>query len=88
MADGHDQNAKIGQFVATSSAGSITIAAPTTASPPILEDPQGQSRIIGRHFEGTNVGFFDGHVKWLQLEKLRAKNATSGNYSYFTKIAD
>jgi prepilin-type N-terminal cleavage/methylation domain-containing protein/prepilin-type processing-associated H-X9-DG protein len=90
--DGYEPggNPKIGQFVTSDwqAASVITITLDTSVSPPVIKDPQPQSQIVGRHFEGTNVAFFDGHVKWLKLDKLMTRNATSSYYSYFTKIDD
>lgn len=77
----------IGQFVSSYNAGSFSLTLDKTASPPVLKDAQPQSQISGRHFDGANVGFFDGHVKWLKLETLM-KTSPAGNYSYFTKIVD
>jgi len=60
-----------------------------TAQPPYIDSDSGnnQGAFTGRHFEGANILFVDGHVKWLKLSNLMGKNA-AGNYPYFTKIAD
>ena len=48
-------------------------------------NPQGAWE--GRHSGGAVVSFMDGHAKWLTIQQLATKNG-SGNYPYFTKIAD
>lgn len=40
-----------------------------------------------RHFEGVNMMFYDGHVKWLSMNTLLTKNAAQ-RYPYFTRLAD
>ncbi|MBI5831506.1 MAG: DUF1559 domain-containing protein [Armatimonadetes bacterium] len=47
----------------------------------------GQSDYIGRHMDGYNVAFLDGHTKWLKGEEL-TKTSAAGNYRYFTIISD
>jgi len=48
----------------------------------------GQAMYVGRHFDGINLNFLDGHVKWMKIERLADKDATNTNYRYFTKTAD
>jgi prepilin-type N-terminal cleavage/methylation domain-containing protein/prepilin-type processing-associated H-X9-DG protein len=38
-----------------------------SASPPWFTWSSGQGIYMGRHNEGANWGFFDGHVKWLRI---------------------
>ncbi|MBI5831507.1 MAG: DUF1559 domain-containing protein [Armatimonadetes bacterium] len=47
----------------------------------------GQSDYIGRHMEGYNCAFLDGHAKWLKAEEL-TKTSAAGNYRYFSIISD
>jgi len=56
-----------------------------TASPPTFTTGQGD--FIARHQAGLCATFFDGHSKWMKIEKLMTKSP-AGNYSYLTKIAD
>lgn len=57
----------------------------TAVNPPRVASSQ--SSIAGRHFEGANAAFLDGHVKWHRLDKFVTTSGI-GNYSLFTKIAD
>lgn len=47
----------------------------------------GQSDLLGRHLDGYNVAFLDGHAKWLKAEELYKRDA-AGNFPYFTIISD
>lgn len=39
----------------------------------------GTANAIGqRHFDGANVSFMDGHVKWLKIERIGTDNLRSG----------
>ena len=76
---------------ATGSSGTAQVAKVSpeslnmTGSPPSFNTGQGD--FIARHQGGLCVTFFDGHSKWMKIEKLMSKNAAK-NYSYLTKILD
>lgn len=65
-----------------------------TANPPSLVG--GQGTVVGRHSQGTNCAFLDGHVKWMRLSTLAQTKTTTDPrygayqtyYPYFTKLAD
>ncbi len=57
----------------------------TTVNPPRLTSGQGYYE--GRHNDGANFTFLDGHVKWLKITEVGRTNA-AGYLPYFTKNSD
>jgi len=49
----------------------------SNANPPRLVSPNRQV-IAGRHTEGANFGYVDGHMKWNALSKLLTKSTVNG----------
>jgi prepilin-type processing-associated H-X9-DG protein len=56
-----------------------------SARPPSIISDQGG--LYGRHSDGCNVAFLDGHARWLTLTSL-ARTNDRGDFPYFTKIQD
>jgi prepilin-type N-terminal cleavage/methylation domain-containing protein/prepilin-type processing-associated H-X9-DG protein len=42
----------------------------------------------GRHFDGVNMAFADGHVKWLKSEVIRQESVKCGTYTSFGYLCD
>lgn len=59
------------------------------SSPPTLAtaDQTIGGSFVGRHFDGLNVVWMDGHVKWMAMSKFTEKSS-AGNLRYLTKVAD
>lgn len=83
IADGNNYSQVAGT---TGSAGDTLTLDMTKTPPELYGNAVGQGRFVGRHFDGPNNLFADGHVKWLKIEKLTAK--AGSNYTYFTKTLD
>ena len=49
-----------------------------SANPPRLERPGVTSAVGGRHTEGANFSYVDGHMKWNQLSKLLTISTVNG----------
>jgi prepilin-type N-terminal cleavage/methylation domain-containing protein/prepilin-type processing-associated H-X9-DG protein len=60
----------------------------TNAKPPTLGFPGYQGQFVARHNGGLNFTFFDGHAKWMKLEKAAEKDASNVYLRYFTKTLD
>lgn len=60
----------------------------TTVSPPILGFPGYQGQFVGRHNGGCNFTFFDGHAKWMRLEKATERDTSGIWLRYFTRTQD
>ncbi|HZP82037.1 MAG TPA: DUF1559 domain-containing protein [Chthonomonadaceae bacterium] len=56
------------------------------ANPPQIRS-QYQAAFLGRHNNGLNLTFFDGHSKFMRISELGKKNA-KGDFPYFTKTSD
>lgn len=69
--DGNGNSSRYNNNGCTSSANALTSSALCTNNPPILN--LGSTNMLGRHLDGANYGFADGHVKWLK------GTGTSGN---------
>lgn len=68
--------------------GTPPVAEDLDANPPTLGDGGATGgKFVGRHFGGANWWFFDGHVKFLTIKKVAARNEAD-QYPYFTKTAD
>jgi prepilin-type N-terminal cleavage/methylation domain-containing protein/prepilin-type processing-associated H-X9-DG protein len=61
----------------------------TSVTPPILGVPDYQGQFVGRHNNGGNFTFFDGHAKWFKIEKIAERDAATGTWlRYFTRTLD
>lgn len=56
----------------------------STAFDHIGDTANGQGRFCGRHFNGANFAFADGHVKWMSIKQVISQTPT---YKYFTVVA-
>ena len=53
--------------------------------PPRISSSQGS--FYGRHQDGLNVSFLDGHSRWMTIQELGRVNER-GRLVYFTKLRD
>jgi prepilin-type N-terminal cleavage/methylation domain-containing protein/prepilin-type processing-associated H-X9-DG protein len=60
----------------------------TTVTPPILGATDYQGQFVARHNGGLNFTFFDGHAKWMKLEKATERDANGVYMRYFSKTLD
>lgn len=68
-------------------AGSTNVPVDLGANPPTFGLDVSNGVFVGRHLNGGNFLFMDGHVKWQRLDKINAKNA-AGKYSMLTRTLD
>ena len=55
-----------------------------TAEPPTMPDTaSSQCSWVGRHFDGVNYVWADGHVKWMRLDSIARVTDSLGEYRYF-----
>lgn len=59
-----------------------------SAGPPATFGPTNQGLYVGRHFDGANWAFFDGHVKWMRIDKAAQQNNANDGFRYFTPQED
>jgi len=62
--DGNGNSSQYNNNGCNSAASGITVATACTNNPPILS--LGTTNMLGRHLDGANYSFADGHVKWLK----------------------
>jgi prepilin-type N-terminal cleavage/methylation domain-containing protein/prepilin-type processing-associated H-X9-DG protein len=55
-----------------------------TSSDHLGDSGNNQGRFVGRHFNGANWAFADGHVKWISIKQVIAPTPS---YKYFTVVA-
>jgi prepilin-type N-terminal cleavage/methylation domain-containing protein/prepilin-type processing-associated H-X9-DG protein len=60
----------------------------TSVTPAILGYPNQQGQFVARHNNGLNFTFFDGHAKWMKLEKAAERDASNIYLRYFSKTLD
>ena len=53
------------------------------AVPPYIQGNNNQGKFVGRHFDGANFVFLDGHVKWMKLSTVLGESPR-----YFTAKDD
>ncbi len=66
---------------------STSVALALNAAPPSFGDGGKLGRFVGRHLDGTNWLFLDGHVKWHSLGNITQLSAKK-QYRYFTTAND
>jgi prepilin-type N-terminal cleavage/methylation domain-containing protein/prepilin-type processing-associated H-X9-DG protein len=69
------------------SGGAATVPMSLSANPPTFGQGGTNGQFIGRHLEGGNFLFLDGHVKWQRLDKLAVLGNT-GKYAMLTRTMD
>ena len=74
-------------------AGHVVLTTDSRGRPVMRGDSGGNTGgIVGRHFDGANCVFLDGHVKWLRIEELGKNTVATVNprmrFSYFTTQLD
>ena len=76
------------KFQAASTGGSKPVVN-LTVQPPRIDSSQ--ASFMGRHMDGMNCVFFDGHSKWLRVTELGKSKINASNqvyFPYFTKTLD
>lgn len=58
------------------------------AGPPATFGPALQGLYVARHLEGANWTFFDGHVKWMRIDKAMEQNTANDGFRFFTPQSD
>jgi prepilin-type processing-associated H-X9-DG protein len=61
---------------------------PDTTPPTLGTSVRQQGLFVARHNGGLNFTFFDGHAKWLKLEKMNEKNTAGDRLRHFTPGLD
>ena len=84
-ADGGDADGNTGAASTAQVASVSPQALNINGNPPTFTTGQGD--FIARHSGGVCATFFDGHSKWMKIERLMEKNSL-GRYVHLTKILD
>jgi prepilin-type processing-associated H-X9-DG protein/prepilin-type N-terminal cleavage/methylation domain-containing protein len=74
-------------FQVTLAPGATTMTLTTDTSPPSFGDGGQHGRFVGRHLNGANWVFLDGHVNWYSLDTIAQQNRQQ-RYRFFTHAKD